>query len=347
MKTAVAALLTAATVPAAHAGFYVTDAPAMASAQPMVRPIAQERADAFKVPFLAKSTQITRTAHSALEAILAPALAAASVTITGCGDPRNGDLIAYKRAAAIKAWLIDNDVDPSTILVKTDSDNGVIRSGRLYNCQVAVSKEQPSARPYASVYGPGTRAATQTTTAFSPPKPVLPVKPGGAYGMDSERAQLIRQVLTMVQGKAITAEQGIQFIDQVMKAATLGGGQTISDSSGSEPSRQPAVARPHLVATGYAPEAAPVVPPISVIPIEQTWQMASKGTLKQTVSDWAKAAGWKEPVWNASNAYEITQGATLRGDFMDAMRTVANAVPMLDIKANPSTRELVITDAGR
>lgn len=74
-----------------------------------------------------------------------------------------------------------------------------------------------------------------------------------------------------------------------------------------------------------------------------TWTFKPNATAQETLSTWAKAAGWNEPRWNATNPFQ-GQGE-VRGTFIDALQAMASAAPQLDFRAEIDKREIIVTDA--
>lgn len=74
-----------------------------------------------------------------------------------------------------------------------------------------------------------------------------------------------------------------------------------------------------------------------------TWTFKQNATAQETLSTWAKAAGWNEPKWNATNPFQ-GQGE-VRGTFIDALQAMASAAPQLDFRAEIDKREIIVTDA--
>ena len=83
-----------------------------------------------------------------------------------------------------------------------------------------------------------------------------------------------------------------------------------------------------------------------IAPVQTVWMLNANHTLRDSIAEWARSAGWKVPEWRASDPYNITQGGPLTGGFLDALRTVESLVPQLAIKVNPLTHEILVTDAG-
>jgi len=110
--------------------------------------------------------------------------------------------------------------------------------------------------------------------------------------------------------------------------------------------QQPAAS---VAATAPGPVIQQVTAPpaeVSIAPVQKVWMLNANHTLKESLADWARSAGWKVPEWRASDPYNITQGGPLTGGFLDALRTVESLVPQLAIAVNPQTHEILVTDAG-
>lgn len=74
-----------------------------------------------------------------------------------------------------------------------------------------------------------------------------------------------------------------------------------------------------------------------------TFAFKQNATARETLSGWAKLAGWNEPKWNATNAFQGS--GEVRGTFLDALRAMAAAAPQLDFHASLDTRTITVTDA--
>jgi len=92
-----------------------------------------------------------------------------------------------------------------------------------------------------------------------------------------------------------------------------------------------------------AKPAAPEPPKPEPLPV-LTWTFKPNATARETLSTWAKAAGWNEPKWNATNPFQ-GQGE-VRGTFIDALQAMASAAPQLDFRAEIDKREIIVTDAS-
>lgn len=360
MRAKVAFLVSAAFAPAAHAGFYVTDATAPVATRVASQPIANDNSTTYKVPFYAHSSQISWTAKRSLGAILTSLQDATNITISGCGETKGGEALAYRRGAAIKGWLIDNGISPDVVNVTADTDSKVIRSGKAYNCVIAATRQMTA---YQQLFGVSAPAPNQAAASYAQPAMPTQTVEQGARDTAAEpggEAQLtmIRQVLGMVKDKILTPENAVSMLQAIVK--TSGNHPGSAPPQGVPPSMPPiyapttvqASAQPHMQYVSTRAASAPIVTPavmpppaITVEPTTQTWAFGDNQTLQDTLATWARDAGWKPPVWRASNPYRVS-GAPVTGTFFDALRAICAAAPSLDIKADAQTHELIVTDAG-
>jgi hypothetical protein len=330
MRSALATLVLLSSVaPLAHASYYVVDNPAPAPVSALIRSMPnqqQPRNDlqTVNVPFARKSSQISREASRALTAMLDSAQDSNHITVTGCGDPGDSQSVAYRRATNVKAWLIDNGI--SDHVVSTAADSSVVRTSKGYNCVVTLSVGSlapSSALAYAQLVQPN------VASPIAVPAQPVPPAPSPATNARSEQMKMISKVLDMANAKIITPENAVAMIAQLMKESD------VTAPVAAAPVRpQPIVLQQTSVTA-------------QITALPQAWSLTANHTLKETMSEWARSAGWKEPQWNATNPYLVAQGQTLPGDFMGALRTVSDLVPGLDFRVNAGSHEITVTDAAR
>lgn len=328
MRSALAALVLLSSVaPLAHASYYVVDNPTPAPVSALIRSMPnqqQPRSDqqTLNVPFARKSSQISREASRALMTMLDTAQDSNRITVTGCSDPGESEALAYRRATSVKAWLIDNGI--SEHVVSTAADSRVVKTAKGYNCVVSLSVGSPApsaALAYAQLVQPNVAAPAAASA-----QPVATVQPPMTSAR-SDQMRMISKVLDMADAKIITPENAVAMIAQLMKESDVPTAAT--------------PAKPLPVVTQQ-----PVVT-AQITALPQAWSLNANHTLKETMSEWARSAGWKEPQWNASNPYLVSQGQTLPGDFIGALRTVSDLVPGLDFRVNAVSHEITVTDAAR
>ncbi|VWC39832.1 hypothetical protein BLA23254_06880 [Burkholderia lata] len=93
-------------------------------------------------------------------------------------------------------------------------------------------------------------------------------------------------------------------------------------------------------ATDSASPPAPAPAPDPVL----TWAFRPDATAQQTLSSWAKIAGWNEPTWTAKNPFQGR--GEIHGTFIDALRALASAAPQLNFNASLDKKSITVTDAS-
>lgn len=339
MRPIYACLLYAIAAPSAQAAFYVSDTPApmapvIAAAPYLAQNAASNAPDAsvYKVPFAARSTQLSLAAKRALVRILPVAQSVPQVVVSGCGDGGSNDVTAYRRGAEIKAWLLDNGIAHDAIVIKTGADAGTIKVGGAYQCLVSFVDSAP----------PGQKVLP-TAAAMPAPAPLVPVAAAQAAPARAEmvgqsaqpdpRLWMMQNVIEMVATKALKADDAITLLDRIMKTAAV-------TAPAPAPSPAPAMApQPTMMQVAAAPA-------LQVVPVPpRQWVMKAGTTLQAALEEWSRQAGWKPLVWRASNPYQISTGATLQGDFVDVLRQISKAVPQLDMTVSTDTKTLTVKDS--
>ncbi|MGT2457770.1 TcpQ domain-containing protein [Cupriavidus basilensis] len=339
MRSIYACLLFAAATPAAQAAFYVSDTPApiapatlnvsLPAARTAVHP---DDPTVHKIPFSVRSTQLSWAAKRVMQRILPVAQSVQQVVISGCGEGGDSDVTAYRRGAEVKAWLLNNGVADDAIKVRTGTEASTIKVGGTYQCLVSFADKAPVVSQPAAPR-PLPSAATPTAPALPAtlPSPRQPLAP-----QQDARLWMMQSVLEMVATKTLKADDAIAMLDRIMKTG---------------PSVVPPAPTP-AAAPAPAPQLQPVMlqvratPTLQVIPATpREWTLKPGSTLQSALEDWSRQAGWKAPVWHASNPYQVAAGGTLQGDFLDVLRQVSKVVPQIDITVSQDGRSLVITDA--
>ncbi|MCW3587381.1 TcpQ domain-containing protein [Burkholderia cenocepacia] len=327
MRLPLALIALTSVAPLAHASYYVIDNPPPPPVSALIRSMpqfqsTQSDSKSVNVPFARRSSQLSRDALRALSGMLDSAQDASRISIEGCGDSGDSESVAYRRAANVKAWLLDNGI--SSNVVTTSADGAVTKTPRGFNCVVRLAVGmQPSRMP---TYVQGAQAEPEYRLA-APTAPAAIPAPAQAFAPNprNEQMRMIERVLDMANAKIITSENAVAMIQQLMKDTA------------------PRAASPTPVAA-IAP--APIV--AQIMPLQQqVYALTANRTLRDTLGDWARSAGWKEPLWAASNPYLVAQGQSLSSDFMGALRTVSDLVPGLDFRVNAATREITVMDAAR
>ncbi|MGA5726624.1 TcpQ domain-containing protein [Ralstonia thomasii] len=333
MRPIYACLLFAIAAPSAQAAFYVSDtptptAPVVAAAPYLAQSAASNAPDAsvYKVPFAARSTQLSLAAKRALMRILPVAQSVPQVVVSGCGDGGSNDVTAYRRGAEIKAWLLDNGIAHDAIVIKTGADAGTIKVGGTYQCLVSFVD---SASPGQKILPPAPALQTVVQVATAAPARAEVV---GQTAQPDPRLWMMQNVIEMVASKALKADDAIMLLDRIMKTSAVAAPAPV-------PAPAPALApQPTMMQVAAAPA-------LQVVPVPpRQWVMKAGTTLQAALEEWSRQAGWKPLVWRASNPYQISTGATLQGDFVDVLRQISKAVPQLDMTVSTDTKTLTVKD---
>ncbi|MDR5791741.1 TcpQ domain-containing protein [Caballeronia sp. LP003] len=331
MRLPLALMALASFAPLAHASYYVVDNPPPAPVSALIRSMPQAQPSQLErqsvtVPFARRSSQLSRDAIRALSGLLDSAQDASQISIGACGDgDGDSDSIAYRRAANVKAWLLDNGI--SGHVVTTAADGAVMKTAKGFACVVKLTVGSPApgaASAYADLQRRDANAVQNQPAAASATPVAAPLQASAMSIARNEQMKMISRVLDMANSKIISADNAVAMIAQLMKET--------------EPAAT--VAKPAVAA--IAP--APVTAQITALPL-QNYALTTNRTLKDTLSDWARSAGWREPTWSASNPYLVAQGQNMSGDFMGALRSVSDLVPGLDFRVNTATREITVMDA--
>nr|WP_280971466.1 TcpQ domain-containing protein [Cupriavidus gilardii]WDE72703.1 hypothetical protein [Cupriavidus gilardii] len=340
MRSISACLLLAA-APVAHAAFYVADAPPssplIVGGPASVRDAQADDPAVHKVPFAARSTQLSSAAKRALVRILPVAQSVSQVVVSGCADSNDSEVTAYRRASEIKAWFLMNGVPDEAVKVRTGTSPSTVKVGNTFNCLVSFSDTvpgsatiPPSHNPSLSVltkaYVPAAAAAAAAAATTTPSRPTGQLDP---------RIWMVQSVLEMVAAKTLKADDAIAMLDRIIKAGNL----TASTSPAPNPAPAAAPSLPTM-------QQAVAMPPLKVVPVlPAEWELRAGSTLQAVLEQWSRQAGWNPPIWRASNPFQVAAGGTLRGTYMEALRELSKAVPQLDITVSPDGRSLVVTDA--
>lgn len=323
MRSLYACLLFVA-APAAHAAFYVSDAPpptpVVMSAPTAARNISTDDPTVHKIPFVARSTQLSWAAKRALQRILPVAQSVPQVVVTGCGEGADSDVTAYRRASEIKAWLLSNGVSDDVVKVRTGNSASTVRFGNAYQCLISFADTAPASATIAP--SPKPAPVTQPVAAQ------MPLPQSRAPAQTDPRIWMVQSVLEMVAAKTLKADDAIAMLDRIIKTGAT------APSAVPAPAAQPATIQ------------ASVAPTFQVVPAAPAeWVLKADSTLQATIEDWSRQAGWKPPIWRASNPFKVATGGTLRGSYLDALRDLSKAVPQLDFTVSPDGKSLIVTDA--
>lgn len=320
-------LLTAAIAGSAHAAFYVDeDSPQQTALQ-----VATARAQlTHSIPFFIKRVQLGPLGRQALQALLADASTADTITVIGHGDPSADPTLGGQRAIAIKQWLVQNGIPANKVELRDDSRLLPAYAPSVFNSEVILGqRSQPNAialnpdRLRSAMLVRETRApdhSSQPTNAAATAQQLL---------NDPAKLAIVSKIITLAQNKQIRPEDAVTLLAELLRNMPAPAQPTHI-----QPTPQPAVQPAVYVTRQFAP----------VADQPRTWLLDSNKTLRANLEDWAMQAGWEKPDWQPVNPYQITFSSTMQGSLLDVLSEITKAIPELDIKVSRTKREIRISD---
>ena len=321
MKLRTCALLLAALSGTTHAAFYVDeDAPQ----QTAVQPSTISHSQIYDVPFYVKRSQLGRRGRKMLQDLLNDAKQAESVSITGYGDARNATTLGRQRGNAIQRWLVQHGVEGSKIVVTESPDTNPSETVNVFNSTVALSRNQASTR--LSSDHQQSVSLVKTNKERLPPVELTrsPALPQAAIN-DPVKLAIANKLVALGQSKVIKPEDAMALLAELLKNQDVAAPTHVSTAQQLTP-----------------PSAIPQVIPTTES--SRAWLLSSSKTLKENIVEWTKIAGWENPIWDASNQYQVTFSSTMNGTFLEVLGQISKAVPELDIQVWKNKRVIRIAD---
>jgi hypothetical protein len=90
-----------------------------------------------------------------------------------------------------------------------------------------------------------------------------------------------------------------------------------------------------------------IAAPVQIQPPTSTptlWLLDKQMTLRENVDNWSRIAGWNATQWEATNYYQVGSSTTVKGDFPEVLRKVAESTG-LNICAKPRQKVVRITNS--
>ncbi len=350
----------------AHATYYVVDEDPnpgpQARAQTRMAPnlgLAPTRApaareDQYAIPFPKGVTPITRVSREVLDRVLArlgknPDV---QIRIVGRADAMysttgEASQMPRKRAINLRGYLTRQGIPMNNITVETDGEPNPSVDGSLYPSYLYITESGASADADTADTGYTVNAnritAPQTSQRYTQPRevaaqpieaiieparrsqyvppapvqapPVANAMPAMASG--ANRDQLFSYINAAVQSGQLSPVVALQLIRTMMLGEA---------AQGTQATLQP------------TPVQAPPAPP-EAAPMPKLWMLDKKMTLRENIDNWSRLAGWRPTQWDATNFYQVGVTTTVRGDFPEVLRKVAESTG-LNICAK--TREKVV-----
>lgn len=315
-----------------HAGFFVNDdAPAITAAHPE----AARRDKTVYASFAGPKLQGTSRAEleSAADAMPNPD----SVVVTTFAKTAKQLVAANRRVASVKAVLIRRGVSPDRIAASAELDPQADSLDTDVQVTFRASTQRPSLDairaakfvhpvPVQPVAAPAP-SYPYATAQFAPAASPAAVAPS-QQGQNASKLEFVKKIMAMASSKLISQESAIKLVNEYLANMAPVPGQ-------GAPGNMQQEAMPVLPAT-------PQIVPFGEVP--RVWTLAANKSLRDNIREWAIAAGYGEPVWNASNLYQITYTSTYTGTFLEVLNQVANSVPALDFRVLRNARRVDVVD---
>lgn len=341
-------LLTATIAGTAHAAFYVDeDSPQQTALQ-----VASARAPlSYGIPFFIKRVQLGPMGRQALQALLADARTADTVTVVGHGDPSDDPTLGGQRAIAIKQWLVQNGIPANKVALRDNSSSLPGDMPSVFNSEVILGQ-----RPQSNAAAPSPDRLRSATLVRETRIPDHAIQPANATAQqllnDPAKLAIASKIISLSQNKLIRPEDVVTLLAELLR-------------------NMPAeIQPPQPTRVAYETPPVPVspAPPVQIQPTPQptlqpaiyvtrqfapaadqprTWLLDSNKTLRANLEDWAMQAGWKKPDWQPVNPYQITFSSTMQGSLLDVLGEIAKAIPELDIQVSRTKREIRISDGQK
>lgn len=315
-------LLAAATAGTAHAAFYVDED----SPQQVATQVSAARAPlTYDIPFFIKRVQLGPMGRQALQALLADARTADTVTVVGHGDPGANPNLGGQRAIAIKQWFLKNGVSGNKIKLRLDSSSLPTESSSVFNSEVILEHRQSNT---VALNRDNLRSATLFRETRTPDHVIQPINTTAQQLLsDPAKLAIASKIIALSQNKLIRPEDVVTLLAELLR---------------NMPAETPPPQPTHTLTQAVQPiQIQPAPQPAADQP--RTWRLDSSKTLRANVEDWAMQAGWTKPIWRPINPYQITFSSTMQGSLLDALGEIAKAVPELDIQVSRTKREILIS----
>jgi hypothetical protein len=252
-------------------------------------------------------------------------------------------LIPENRAKNIKDYLTRQGIPAGSITIEIDNSPNPQESGIIYPSDIVITKadrRQVTASAYTQQqYTPPLQRQEPDAAAYVQPRPQQPAPKQAQQAEIAQREKLIQFINQSVQ----TGQMAPSVALQLMRALLTEANKELQQINAGV---QQLPAQPTLLPPPpSAPTPNPVPAPLPMIIQKQDWVLDKSMTLRDNINAWSTIAGWNPSVWEAANFYQITVTSTVKGEFPDVLRQIADSTG-LNICVNMSKKVVRITDAA-
>ncbi|WP_226034384.1 OmpA family protein [Aquitalea palustris] len=321
------------------------------------------------VPFAAGSGRLGPQGRNAIQDILQSVSNNDSITITGRPDARSNAALAYQRANAIRAMLLQRGISSARIKIETDSSANIAQAGVYMSVvHVASAGAQPASRT------PVNFSAVLPGPAPSAPARLTPEQ--AALANSDVRLLIVNKLLDINANGKIDPQTAITIMKEFTQNNVATAPQQMAPNMPPIAPAAPAIVLPQQP-TPVAVAPAPVQEALAQLPAKQEketavaaptpapvpasdfsaepetapkpkWVLDTSKTLKDNMEDWAKKAGYRLN-WKASNYIRVNTARTYENkDFLEVVRVIAaSTAGLIKIEAFPDeqpTPEIRVSD---
>lgn len=302
------------------------------------------------VPFAAGSGRLGPQGRNAIQDILQSVSKNDSITITGRPDARSNAALAYQRAYAIRAMLLQRGIGSARIKIETDSSANIAQAGVYMSVvNVAPAGDQPASR-----------ASVNFSAVLPGPAPAVPARlaPEQSTLANSDvRLFIVNKLLDINANGKIDPQTAITIMKEFTQNNVAAAPQQMAaimapvapvivqpqQPSPVQEVKESAIAAPKPVPVAASDfSASPETVP------KPKWVLDTNKTLKDNMEDWAKKAGYRLN-WKASNYIRVNTARTYENkDFLEVARIIAaSTAGLIKIEAFPDeqpTPEIRVSD---
>jgi hypothetical protein len=335
-------LVTLAFGSAAHAYYVVVEDDAAGLASTKETPV-RVREDQFAIPFPKGVTPITGVSRKTLDLVVERIGNNSNAKIRIVGRPDAMFLMtsevtqmSRKRAINLRDYLSRRGIPINNMVLEVDNDPNPTQDGNFYPSYIYVTtgiQNENVGVKTTLVPGQQPKAKQRET----PPYPVETI-------IESTRRSVPAAAAVAVQVPASTTASRNQLFAYINLG--LDGGQ-LTPSVALQLIRALMLAEGEVARSPLVPTEQPQQQILAITnAAPKLWMLDKQMTLRENVDNWSRIAGWKPAEWEATNYYQVVSTTTVKGDFPEVLRKVAESTG-LNICAKPRQKVVRITNSDK
>lgn len=263
-----------------------------------------------------------------------------SVTITTFAKTQKQLGTAHRRIFAVRAILVRRGIPAERITISAEIDPYADELDLDVQVSFRPAQQRPSLDSLRAVrssqpqFAQTSAPVAQVAVPLPPPAQAYPyaaapaatsnVSAAAAQGQSAVKLEFVKKIMAMASSKLISQESAIKLVNEYLANMAPVQGQSPQEPANVLPSTTP-----QIVPFGEAP---------------RVWTLAGNKSLRDNIRDWAITAGYGEPVWTASNPYQVTYTSTYTGTFLEVLNQIANTVPTIDFRVSRNAHRVEVVD---